>query len=46
MNLSNGKTLIWFAIIGLLTLSLFFGLGYLSGYSFHRNPIIIEKCGE
>lgn len=46
MDLSNGKTLIWLVVIGLLSLFLVFGLGYLSGYNFHRNPIIIEKCGE
>ena len=37
------KELIILAIIGVLLLSLFFGLGYIAGRDFTKTPIIIEK---
>jgi hypothetical protein len=33
-------------IVFALSLSLSFGLGYLTAYQTNRAPIVIEKCGE
>ncbi|HOB89944.1 MAG TPA: hypothetical protein PKG74_01255 [Candidatus Colwellbacteria bacterium] len=46
MDLSTGKTRIFLAVVGVLILSLAFGLGYFSGQSFCRNPIVIETCAD